>query len=90
MACAILGSFPGYHPCIHEVFMLIKFCLFFVVVVNLSFVTCVCVGGSSLVAKSYPTLYDPMDCSLLGSSVHGISQARILEWVAILYSRVSS
>ena len=29
-----------------------------------------------------PTLCDPMDCSLLGSSVHGISQARILEWVA--------
>ena len=30
---------------------------------------------------------DPMDCSLLGSSVHGISQARILEWVAISFSR---
>ncbi|KAM7248331.1 hypothetical protein CapIbe_000370, partial [Capra ibex] len=29
----------------------------------------------------------PMDCSLPGSSVHGISQARILEWVAILFSR---
>ena len=33
---------------------------------------------------------DPMDCSLPGSSVHGILQARILEWVAILFSRVSS
>ena len=33
---------------------------------------------------------DPMDCSLLGSSVHGILQARILEWVAISYSRGSS
>ena len=33
---------------------------------------------------------DPMDCSLLGSSVHGISQARILEWVAISFSRGSS
>ena len=33
---------------------------------------------------------DPMDHSLLGSSVHGISQAKILEWVAISYSRASS
>ena len=34
--------------------------------------------------------YDPMDCSLPGTSVHGISQARILEWVAISFSRRSS
>ena len=34
-------------------------------------------------AQSYPTLSDPMDCSLPGSSVHGIFQARVLEWVAI-------
>ena len=33
-----------------------------------------------------PTLHDPMDCSPPGSSVHGISQARILEWVAISFS----
>ena len=32
------------------------------------------------------TLRDPMDCSLLGSTVHGISQARVLEWVAIAFS----
>ena len=32
---------------------------------------------------------DPMDCSLPGSSVHGISQARVLEWVAIAFSEVS-
>ena len=37
-----------------------------------------------------PTLCDPMDCSLPGSSVHGIFQARILEWVAISYSWGSS
>ena len=37
-----------------------------------------------------PTLWDPMDCSPPGSSVHGISQARILEWVAISSSRGSS
>ena len=40
-----------------------------------------------LVTNSYPTVCDPMDCSLPGSSVHGISQARILEWVAISFSR---
>ena len=33
--------------------------------------------------QSCPTLSNPMDCSLPGSSVHGISQARVLEWVAI-------
>ena len=38
-------------------------------------------------AQSCPTLWDPMDCSLLGSSVHEILQARILEWVAISSSR---
>ena len=37
-----------------------------------------------------PTLLDPMDCSLPGSSIHGIFQARILEWVAISFSRGSS
>ena len=37
-----------------------------------------------------PTLWDPMDCSLPGSSVHGISQARILEWIAMLSFRGSS
>ena len=37
-----------------------------------------------------PTLCDPMDCSLPGSSVHGILQARILEWVAMPFSRGSS
>ena len=39
---------------------------------------------------STPTLCNPMDCSLPGSSVHGILQARILEWVAISFSRGSS
>ena len=44
----------------------------------------------SEVAQSFPTLCDPIDCSLPGSSVHGIFQARILEWVAISFSRRSS
>ena len=43
-----------------------------------------------LVARSCPTLCDPMDCSLPGSSVHGILQAKMLEWVVILFSRGSS
>ena len=37
-------------------------------------------------AQSYPTLSDPMDCSLPGSSVYGIFQARVLEWGAIAFS----
>ena len=40
--------------------------------------------------QSCPTLCDPMDCSPPGSSVHGILQARLLEWVAISFSRESS
>ena len=43
--------------------------------------------SESEVAQSCPTLCDPMDCSPPGSSVHGILQARILEWVAISFSR---
>ena len=43
-----------------------------------------------LVAQSCPTLCNPMDCSAPGSSVHGIPQARILEWVAMPFSRGSS
>ena len=44
--------------------------------------------SESEVAQLCPTLCDPMDCSLPGSSVHGIFQARVLEWVAISFSRV--
>ena len=43
-----------------------------------------------MVPQSYPTLCDLMDCSPPGSSVHGLFQARILEWVAIHFSRGSS
>ena len=45
------------------------------------------VKSESEVAQSSPTLPDPMDCSLPGSSVHGIFQARILEWVATAFSK---
>ena len=44
------------------------------------------VKSESEVAQSCPTLSGPMDCSLSGSSVHGISQTRVLEWVAIAFS----
>ena len=40
--------------------------------------------------QSCPTLCNPMDCSRPGSSIHGIFQARILEWVAVAFSKVSS
>ena len=42
------------------------------------------------VAQSCPTLCDPMDCSLPGSSVHGIFQAIVLEWIVISFSKESS
>ena len=42
--------------------------------------------SESEVAQSYPTLSDPMDCSLPGSSVHGSFQARVLEWGARAFS----
>ena len=46
--------------------------------------------GAAVIKESCVTLCDPMDCKLPGSSVHGIPQARILEWVAISSSRGSS
>ena len=45
------------------------------------------VKRESEVAQSCPTLSDPMDCSLPGSSIHGIFQARVLEWGAIAFSK---
>ena len=46
------------------------------------------VKSESEVAQLCPTLSNPMDCSLPGSSVHGILQARVLEWGAIAFSEV--
>ena len=43
-------------------------------------------GSEVLVAQLCQTLCDPMDCSLTGSSVHGVFQARLLEWEAIAFS----
>ena len=50
---------------------------------------CMKVKSESEVAQSCPTLSDPMDCSLPGSSTHGIFQARVLEWGAIAFSGLS-
>ena len=47
---------------------------------------CMKVKSESEVAQSCPTLSNPMDCSLPGSSIHGIFQARVLEWGAIAFS----
>jgi len=49
---------------------------------------CMKVKSQSEVAQSCPTLSYPMDCSLRGSSVRGIFQARVLEWVAIAFSDI--
>ena len=46
------------------------------------------VKSENEVTQSCPTLSDPMDCSLPGSSVHGIFQARVLEWGAIAFSDI--
>ena len=47
---------------------------------------CMKVKSEREISQSYPTLSDPMDCSLPGSSVHRIFQARVLEWGAIAFS----
>ena len=47
------------------------------------------VKSESEVAQLCLTLNDPVDCSLLGSSIHGIFQARVLEWGAIAFSASS-
>ena len=61
------------------------FAAFYLYYISLVF----CYGGG-LIDKVMSNSWDPMDCILPGSSVHGILQARILEWVAIYFSRGSS
>ena len=51
---------------------------------------CMKVKSQSEVIQSCLTLSDPMDCSLPGSSVHGIFQARVLEWGAIAFSNLEN
>ena len=76
--CIIMNAVLRIHPknvCVYEI---------------ISFIYDYKYIGGGLNAMSFPTLSDPMDCSLSGSSVHGILQVRILEWVAISFSRGSS
>ena len=54
--------------------------------VGCHFLQCMKVKSESEVAQSCPTLSDPLDCSPPGSSIHGIFQARVLDWVAISFS----
>ena len=51
---------------------------------------CMKVKSESEVTESHPALSDPMDCSLPGSSIHGIFQVRVLEWVAIAFSTAAA
>ena len=51
---------------------------------------CMKMKSEKEVTQSCPTLSDPMDCSLLGSSIHGIFQARVLEWGATAFSACKS
>ena len=75
-----------------------KQCLFFLLSLccrklakGFVFVTFVSVAAAAAPSiHSCPTLRDPVDCSQPGSSIHGISQARILEWIAISFSRESA
>ena len=65
------------------IYEILFFCLF------VCFVLLAKVKVKVLVVQFCLTLYNPMDCSSPGSSIHGILQQRILEWVAISYSRQS-
>ena len=51
---------------------------------------CMKVKSESEVSQSCPTLSDPMNCNLSGSSIHGIFQARVLEWVAIAFAWIAT
>jgi len=67
--------------CLGRMFLFIFFLICFLIGVKVK---------ESEVTQSCLTLCDPMDCNPPGSSIHGIFQARILEWVAISFSRGSS
>ena len=73
-----------------DITLLTKLCLVKAMVFPV--VMCGCEKGrsESEVSQSCPTLCDPMDCSLPGSSIHGIFQTTVLEWVALSFVRGSS
>ena len=53
---------------------------------TLALIFYLCSESENEIVKSCPTLCDPMGCSILSSSIHGIFQARVLEWGAIAFS----
>ena len=57
---------------------------------TLALIFYLCSESESEIVKSCPTLCDPMGCSILSSSIHGIFQARVLEWLVVFFSRGSS
>ena len=59
------------------------FITFTIILKIIAYSVCMCV----LIAQSYPTLCNPIDCSPPGPSIHGILQAKTLEWVAISFSK---
>ena len=83
-SAVICMGFPLYVTCCFSLatFNILSLCLVFVSLI------CMCLGVflGNEVTQSGLTLCDPMDCSPPGSSIHGIFQARVLEWVAIAFS----
>ena len=69
-------------PCLLQIFFFKK--------LNIGIYICIYIDLKVLVTRLCPMFWDPMNWGLSGSSVHGILQARILEWVAILFSKGSS
>jgi len=68
-------------------------CVYECIYIHVCVCVCVCVWAASAAAKSRqscPTLWDPIDGSPTGSSIPGILQARLLEWVAISFSNHES
>ena len=80
--CVFFSSFPS----LPSLLLIFSFSFLYNVSVSAYFFP----ESESEVAQSCPTLCDPMDCSLSGSSVHWIFQARVLEGIAISFSRGSS
>ena len=72
----------------HRIFYMATWCYFVFFLFSIDICNQACCYCS--VTRLCPTLCNPMDCNLSSSSVHGISQARILEWVAISFSKGSS
>ena len=91
MAFHIKSKFLLWQPKLHKLSFLSSDITYYIQYMCECECVCVCVCMCvHLVAQSCLTLCDLMDCSLPGPSVHGISQARKLEWVSIPFSRGSS